>query len=220
MRIYIGTEQAAKSNWRELLGDPKKPANWKDETYQAKKPELELKQMAEAPSSLVGGYCPRIALLVEKSPAVVDSIVILTTAMAGVQVTEGPKALLFTCDQTSVIGVLNRLTDAAKGEAITVIGINTLDILRQIAWCAKDARITPPCWLWNAGGVYDTATVVNLYSCSGAKSDTDLTPQQFMDMWTDEDTINGMRTAMGLTNALPAQLQALTVGLIAARMGL
>ena len=40
LHVALGFGVQASPNWRKVMPPPKKPANWKEETFQAKLPEL------------------------------------------------------------------------------------------------------------------------------------------------------------------------------------
>lgn len=220
MHIYLGVEHAAKADWQDILGDPKKPANWKDETYEARKSELQAKQAEEAPEHLMAGYCPRVSIIVDKSAAVQDGGGPLK--IEGCTVHDSVHTYMLTGDDHTIITALNRLVEQAKGEPVVIVGIETLDTLRQMAWSAAKDHTAVPGWMWNAGGVYDTVDIVNLYSCSGAKQSTSLSAQGFLNYWTTDagEAVKAITAAYGLKRLTPAQEQAIQVSLTAARLGL
>jgi len=189
MNVFIGAVQAAKSNWKDILGDPKKPGNWKQETYDQKKEELRTKQAEEAPVHLAAGYPVQMAIITDAGEVTVGT----------------PQDIL------AKLELLN---------PTRIFGFNTLEILRQAAWYAAD-KITVPPWVWNVSA---EPQLINLYSCSGAKHDSDLSLQQFITYWVSlKQPINA---EADMTLELPPEIaqtevvkQAYAVYQIAKRMG-
>lgn len=203
MNVYMGVEQMVKNNWQQILGDPPKPGNWKDDTYQNKLPELRLKQMAEAPQHVAAGYCSRIAVIIPRTATLsVQAREKVTTRADGWLQFVGQVHDFLLC----IDDIVN-----INPRPITIIGINTNDVLAQIGWSALDAGIPAPAWLWNTDQrAGNGISIVNLYSCSGAKHGTDMSVQAFLDYWTKNDKL--------LDGSL-AEMQAERVLLTAARMG-
>lgn len=49
LHVALGFEVVPAKNWRAIMPPPRKPANWKEETFQAKLPELMAAQETDAP---------------------------------------------------------------------------------------------------------------------------------------------------------------------------
>ena len=49
LHVALGFEVVPARQWRKIMPPPRKPANWKDETFQAKLPELMAAQETDAP---------------------------------------------------------------------------------------------------------------------------------------------------------------------------
>ena len=49
LHVALGFEVVPAEQWRKIMPPPRKPANWKDETFQAKLPELMAAQETDAP---------------------------------------------------------------------------------------------------------------------------------------------------------------------------
>lgn len=49
LHVALGFGVQASPNWRKIMPPPRKPANWKEETFQAKLPELMDAQITDAP---------------------------------------------------------------------------------------------------------------------------------------------------------------------------
>ena len=62
--ICVGFEFEARDDWRDYVDPPEKPGNWKDETFQAKLPELWKKRELEAPEHLAAGRVKGVAVAV------------------------------------------------------------------------------------------------------------------------------------------------------------
>ena len=60
MNIYVGFDHTIVDNWHEVVPPPKKPSNWKQETYEAKLDELRLKQMDGLPTHLAAGKITKV----------------------------------------------------------------------------------------------------------------------------------------------------------------
>jgi len=133
------------------MGDPKKPGNWKQETYEEKLPELRAKQLEGASQHLIGGGVSRSAVA-----EVIKGKVIIQGGLTGSQ-------------------LLEALADVEEAE---IFSLETLDSLRLCGW----ERAAPsPSWIWNSG-LPSKVTLVNLYSCSGAKT-SGIAISAMLDYW-------------------------------------
>lgn len=65
MIACIGLASELRNDWKNIVGDPKKPANWKDETFAAKLEELREKQADTAIERLDAAVISDIAILSE-----------------------------------------------------------------------------------------------------------------------------------------------------------
>lgn len=147
--IFLGFEFKAADNWQEIIGPPKKPSNWKQETYEAKLPELQAKQAETAATHVAAGDAHRVCIATVgsgKTPIVS-------------QVTDG-------------VGLMKWLVDEKIGEETDadVFGFELLDSLRLCGWSAASQGVVPPGWIWNSQfAPAEPVNLINLYSCSGAK---------------------------------------------------
>jgi hypothetical protein len=66
---YIGFEAGVKDNALDILGEPPKPGNYKQETYEAKLPELRAKRLSTAHNDLRAGDIKAMALISPEDPA-------------------------------------------------------------------------------------------------------------------------------------------------------
>ena len=167
--LYIGGIQRAKENWSQILGEPKKPGNWKEETYQQKKAELQEKQAKEAPRHLAAGYPSTLSVVDDKQQ-------------------------FFTGHADAVLLHINNQVLIDKdtyGEhsCVNIIGIDTLDLLRQAAW-SFSSNTEIPIWIWNASGNYNRYVhIINLHTCSGASGDSAISVRDFITYWLHEDRV-------------------------------
>lgn len=131
------------------------------------------------------------------------------------------RGLMFTGTDRQVLPFLQELNGICRGEHMSIFGINTLEVLRRIAWTvAADYKGGTPTWVWNAGTPYDTVSLINIYSCSGAKTDGGMTVEQFVNYWVPDTRVvcKGMADAFKVDIA-PAALEAGIVRTIASLMG-
>ena len=159
MNIFIGCEHSAKLDWEKHIGQPKKNANWKQETYEAKLPELIAKQEAKAPEHLAAGCVSQAAVLTQ------DGKAISYCAYNGLQLLDALQSV------------------GNNGATYTVYGFDVLAALRQCGWYAHNAAtsVRAPSWVWNAIP-NNNVNIVNLFSCSGAKN-TDISLEQMIEYW-------------------------------------
>lgn len=145
--VFVGFEYSLKSNWQEILGDPKKPGNWGQEAYEKKLPEMRAKQAAGASRSLAAGQISR-ACIIEHC---VSGPKVIKSGIVGAEVLEALYQIVGT---------------SASATEMVVFGLETLDSLRICGWNAAPEHSAD--FAWNSG--LDTnVDLVNLYSCSGAK---------------------------------------------------
>lgn len=208
MNVFMGFEFEARPEWRTIMGDPKKPANWKDDTYKSKIEELRLKQAEDASTHLAAG-------VVSRACAIVDNNTIITGT--------GVEVLSELCDGTHRLGV-------EPGHYYNVFGFETLDALRQLGWCLLAAGRRAPHWLWNSGlDFINWVTLVNLYTCSGARDI--MSVDQMIAHWLQPDAnkrtaaiIQRLRGSSGLKPEdgviTPAENMAAAALIIATHMGL
>lgn len=124
MLWYVGFDLVARSNAIDILGDPKKPANWKEETFLAKLPELRVKRLADAAYDYRAGIVSRVALI---EPA------------------EAPNASLapITHSHLTPMEFINRVKTAIASLAetesgtLTLIGFDTMTRFKHILWCLE-----------------------------------------------------------------------------------
>ena len=113
MNIFLGFECSPKADWKEILGDPKKPANWKAETYESKKEELRTKQAETAAQNLMAGQVSQACVFLPE------------------------KAV---CDVLPGVELLSYLKNITEG---AVFGFNVLDRLRLCGWSAQAGTKMP-----------------------------------------------------------------------------
>jgi hypothetical protein len=61
INLFVGFEYAIKRDGSQWLGEVRKPANWKQETFEAKRAEMEAKRLSEAHMHLAAGMVTNIA---------------------------------------------------------------------------------------------------------------------------------------------------------------
>lgn len=191
INVYLGALQQPKPDWKDILGDPKKPANWKDDTYQQKKAELQMKQMEGAAQHLAAGMPFEVCFLME-----VDE---------SLKVIKG--------NSRAVLDALTAMINTSSGTLCQIIGIETLALLRQMAWTAAADGKGVPSWIWNTS---DVPKVINLYSSSGAKNDTDMPVESFIDYWLNMPCNNALILKVEANGAIQ---HAYNVYRVAKRMG-
>jgi hypothetical protein len=170
--LILAFEQAARKDWQEHTEPPKKPSNWKQETYEAKLPELWVKKEEGAAQDLAAGEITKVAVRVHVPVQRDDD-----------------QLQLFEGGYPFVRWAVNDNSVGTSDDVDTwLIGINLLDSLRQCGWDSAQARAagnTPPSsigagdvlgtnrserWLWNLPSFLGTVTLFDPYSLSGAKS--------------------------------------------------
>lgn len=62
LHVALGFEFEPSHNWESIIPEPKKPSNWKQETFDAKKSELRSNQAAEASETPVAGKVSSLAV--------------------------------------------------------------------------------------------------------------------------------------------------------------
>ena len=155
MNIFLGFEYSTKQGWEDIMGPPKKPSNWKDETYEKKLPELRAKQAAGAAEHLMAGRVSHACILKWEGGSTLD-----VNEVSG----------------DGLVAWLLENVGAVKTAPTTIFGFELLRSLRLCGWQVaaghkpEDDSVRVPYWIWNAG-VDSNVTLVNLYSASGAKSD-------------------------------------------------
>jgi hypothetical protein len=143
--LVLGFELTARSGWQEYLDAPEKPSNWKEETFQAKLPELWAKKEKEAPEHLAAGKIKAICGLGEQ--------------------------LLY--EQFTPAGLIANVEGWLKASnPFTLVGFDLADGLRHVAWDYLHAEKAPsvPWWLWP---VQDMPQLIKVdpFSLSGAKQE-------------------------------------------------
>lgn len=200
-KIFLGFEYSPKPDWQELMPPPKKPSNWKQETYEDKLPELREKQKETAAQHLMAGSVNRACAIMQ----VEDSQVVkLADGVTGRELTK----------------ILAKEVHSGEADVYHIFGFETLESLRLCAWDPLSCR---PAWIWNTG-IRTPVTLINLYSCSGAKQ-AGISLTEMLDYWiagglTSDGETNAAGEIFGESNADVATNMACAAYLIATYFGL
>ena len=141
--FYIAFRTEAREDWKSHIDGPKKPGGWKEETFQAKLPELWQKKVEGAPAHFSAGKIVEI----------------------GAQEHNGAVKLFDTI--SSFIDFMEGI-HAICTNGITLVGIGVKDSLRHCGWnlIVDDEEAITPAWLW--GSTLETGiTVIDVATLAG-----------------------------------------------------
>jgi hypothetical protein len=149
--LFTGFEHSRLPNWQQKMPLPQKPGNWREETFQAKLPELVERQAAKAATHLLAGSISRVAYMTTQQSGSIEPMCKTPAEYVDKLITE--------------------LRDSEKNNIkITVVAINAAEELRLLAWQMRAAGrpVVGDMWL---GHPKSRLTIINPYSLCGAKTE-------------------------------------------------